>query len=93
MNRTSLTTTAVCAALLLAPAVSQAQLPRDPVERARVVSQIMEMNARQLTLFDRQGRPVTTVGTRDLYNQPVFSPDTTRMAVVRADHRDVAPVC
>ena len=85
MNRTSLTTTALCAALLLAPAVSQAQLPRDPVERARVVSQIMEMNARQLTLFDRQGRPVTTVGTRDLYNQPVFSPDATRMAVVRAD--------
>ena len=30
MNRTSLTTTALCAALLLAPAVSQAQLPRDP---------------------------------------------------------------
>jgi Tol biopolymer transport system component len=50
-----------------------------------VVAQIMEMNARQLTLFDRQGRPVTTVGTRDLYNQPVFSPDATRMAVVRPD--------
>jgi Tol biopolymer transport system component len=45
----------------------------------------MEMNARQLTLFDRQGKPVTTVGTRDLYNQPVFSPDATRMAVVRPD--------
>ena len=45
----------------------------------------METNARQLTLFDRQGRQVTTVGTRDLYNQPVFSPDATRMAVVRAD--------
>jgi Tol biopolymer transport system component len=85
MKRTSLTATALCAALLLAPAASQAQLPRDPVERARVISQIMEMNARQLTVFDRQGRPVTTVGTRDLYNQPVFSPDATRMAVVRAD--------
>jgi Tol biopolymer transport system component len=85
MKRTSLTATALCAALLLAPVASQAQLPRDPVERARVVSQIMEMNARQLTVFDRQGRPVTTVGTRDLYNQPVFSPDATRMAVVRPD--------
>jgi Tol biopolymer transport system component len=73
------------AALFLAPVVSHAQLPRDPAERARVVAQIMEMNARQLTLFDRQGRPVTTVGTRDLYNQPVFSPDATRMAVVRPD--------
>src|SRR5262245_43317714 len=85
MNRTSLTSTALFAAMLLAPATSQAQLPRDPVERARVVSQIMEMNARQLTLFDREGKPVTTVGTRDLYNQPVFSPDATRMAVVRPD--------
>jgi Tol biopolymer transport system component len=76
---------ALGAAVLLAPLTSQAQLPRDPAERARVVAQIMEMNARQLTLFDRQGRPVTTVGTRDLYNQPVFSPDATRMAVVRPD--------
>ncbi len=76
---------ALGAALLLVPVTSQAQLPRDPVERARVVAQIMEMNARQLTLFDRQGRPVTTVGTRDLYNQPVFSPDAARMAVVRPD--------
>jgi len=84
MNRT-LTTAALGAALLLAPVSSHAQLPRDPAERARVVAQIMEMNARQLTLFDRQGKPVTTVGTRDLYNQPVFSPDATRMAVVRPD--------
>jgi Tol biopolymer transport system component len=76
---------ALGAALVLAPVTSQAQLPRDPAERARVVAQIMEMNARQLTVFDRQGRPVTTVGSRDLYNQPVFSPDATRMAVVRPD--------
>src|SRR5262245_32287010 len=85
MKRTSLTLAALSAALLLAPATSQAQLPRDPAERARVVSQIMEMNARQLTLFDRQGRPVTTVGTRDLYNQPVFSPDATRIVVGKND--------
>jgi Tol biopolymer transport system component len=85
MNRTSLTTTVLCSALLLVPSLSKAQLPRDPVERARVVAQIMEANARQLTLFDRQGRQVSTVGTRDLYNQPVFSPDGTRMAVVKPD--------
>jgi Tol biopolymer transport system component len=84
MTRT-LTTALLGATLLLAPVASQAQLPRDPAERARVVAQIMEMNARQLTLFDRQGRPVSTVGTRDLYNQPVFSPDAMRMAVVRPD--------
>ena len=86
MKRTSLTTAAVvCAALLLAPVLSYAQLPRDPTERARVVAQIMEANARILTVFDRQGRQVTTVGTRDLYNQPVFSPDATRVAVVKPD--------
>jgi Tol biopolymer transport system component len=84
MHRT-LTMAALGAALLFVPVSTQAQLPRDPAERARVVAQIMEMNARQLTLFDRQGKPVTTVGTRDLYNQPVFSPDATRMAVVRPD--------
>jgi hypothetical protein len=82
MTRTALTSAALlCVFSLLAPVASQAQLPRDPVERARVVAQIMEANARQLTVFDRQGRQVTTVGTRDLYNQPVFSPDATRMAV------------
>jgi Tol biopolymer transport system component len=85
MNRTLLTSAALGAALLAVPIASDAQLPRDPAERARVVAQIMEMNARQLTVFDRQGRPVSTVGTRDLYNQPVFSPDATRMAVVRPD--------
>jgi Tol biopolymer transport system component len=83
MNRTL--TAALGAALLLAPVASQAQLPRDPAERARVVAQIMEANARQLTLFDRQGRPVSTVGTRDLYNQPVLSPDATRIVVGRND--------
>ena len=84
MHRT-LMMAALSAALLLVPVSADAQLPRDPAERARVVAQIMEMNARQLTLYDREGKPVTTVGTRDLYNQPVFSPDATRMAVVRPD--------
>jgi hypothetical protein len=61
----------IVAAVLLAPVSSEAQLPRDPVERARVISQIMETQARQLTLFDRQGQMVGVVGPRDLYNQPV----------------------
>ena len=45
----------------------------------------MEVNARQLTVFDRQGRQVSVLGPRDIYNQPVFSPDGTRMAVVKPD--------
>src|SRR5262245_58876038 len=73
------------AALLLAPVSSQAQLPRDPVDRARVISQSMEMQSRQLTLFDRQGQLIGVVGPRDLYNQPVISPDAKRMAVIKPD--------
>ena len=42
-------------ALLLSPLASEAQLPKDPVERAKIIAQIFEANARQLTLFDRQG--------------------------------------
>ena len=60
------------AVLLLAPLSSEAQLPRDPVERARIISQIMETQSRQLTLFDRQGQARRRGWTADLYNQPVF---------------------
>jgi Tol biopolymer transport system component len=75
----------VCAALLLIPAPAHGQLPRDPAERARVITEIMETQSRTLTLFDRQGNNVGVVGSRDLYNQPVFSPDMTRMAVIKPD--------
>jgi TolB protein len=86
MNRTSLVASvAALAATLLAPAVAHAQLPRDPAERARLIAQILETQARQLTVFDRQGRNIGVVGPRDLYNQPVFSPDATKMAVIRPD--------
>ena len=86
MNRTSLVAAAaVVAALLLTPSLVHAQLPRDPAERARIIAQILETQARQLTVFDRQGRNVGVVGPRDLYNQPVFSPDATKMAVIRPD--------
>jgi len=86
MKSTSLVTSAaVCAALLLVPTPGEAQLPRDPAERARVIAQVMEANARQLTLFDRQGQTVGVVGPRDLYSQPVFSPDAKRVAVIKPD--------
>ena len=75
----------VSAALLLAVVSAEAQLPRDPAERAKVIAQILQTNARQLTLFDRQGKPVSVVGPRDMYNQPVLSPDAKRLAVIRVD--------
>src|SRR5688572_20264755 len=85
MSAKLLSSILACATILLAPLPSEAQLPRDPVERARVISQIMETQSRQLTLFDRQGQTVGVVGPRDLYNQPVFSPDAKRMAVIKPD--------
>ena len=86
MTRTSLfAAPALAAALLLTPTLVHAQLPRDPAERARIIAQILETQARQLTIFDRRGNSVGVVGPRDLYNQPVFSPDATRMAVIKPD--------
>ena len=62
MKRTSLVTAAVAlTAALMAPARSEAQLPRDPAERAKVIAQILEANARQLTVFDRKGQQVSVV--------------------------------
>jgi Tol biopolymer transport system component len=85
MSAKLLSSIVVGAALLAVPLSSEAQLPRDPVERARIIAQIMETQSRQLTVFDRQGQTVGVVGPRDLYNQPVFSPDAKRMAVVKPD--------
>ena len=69
-------------AVLFTVLSATAQLPRDPEERARAIAQIMQTNARQLTLFDREGKEITAVGDRDLFQQPVFSPDGTRLAFV-----------
>ncbi len=53
--------------------------------RAQNNAQILEANARTLTVFDRQGKVVTTVGPPALYNQPVFSPDGKRLVVSKTD--------
>jgi Tol biopolymer transport system component len=73
------------AALLLGIVPAFGQLPKDPEERAKVIAQIMQANARQLTLYDREGKELNSVGPKDLFNQPVFSPDSKRMAVIRQD--------
>ena len=76
---------AVFAVVLLAALQAVAQLPRDPEERAKAIAQIMQTNSRQLTLFDREGKELAVVGTRDLYQQPVFAPDAKRLAVIKVD--------
>jgi Tol biopolymer transport system component len=70
---------------LLTAAPAQAQLPRDPVERAKVIAQIFEANASQLTLFDRAGKEVARVGPRAMYDRPVLSPDGKRLVVIKGD--------
>src|SRR5262245_34502717 len=76
---------ALSIALLLTSRSAHAQLPTDPVERAKVIAQIFQVNARQLTLFDREGKEVGLIGRRDMYNQPVLSPDAKRVAVAKTD--------
>ena len=73
------------AVVLCAAIQAAAQLPKDPEERAKAIAQIMQTNARQITLFDREGKELSQVGARDLYQQPVFSPDAKRLAVIKVD--------
>jgi Tol biopolymer transport system component len=83
--KTSYRIAAAIAVLLTAAVHVFGQLPKDPEERAKVIAQIMQANARQITLFDREGKELNAVGTRELYQQPVFAPDSTRMAVIKVD--------
>jgi len=85
VHRMRIVAAAVCGALLLAAMPAKAQLPTDPVERAKVIAQIFEANASQLTLFDRTGKEISKIGSRDLYQQPVLSPDNKHVAVIKPD--------
>jgi Tol biopolymer transport system component len=71
--------------LLLTAAYAQAQLPTDPEQRAKIIAQNLQANSSQLTLFDRDGKTLGTIGSKDLQDQPVFSPDGKRLALVRQD--------
>lgn len=81
----------VCAALLAFPRTGSAQAKNEErataaaAARAQNNAQIFEANARTLTVFDRDGKVVSVVGPPALYNQPVFSPDATRLAVSKTD--------
>jgi len=83
-------TAALFGVLLLAPMPGLGQAPApanagDQAARARRIAQQFEAQARVLTVFDRQGKVVATVGERAIYNWPVFSPDRTRLAVIKED--------
>lgn len=53
--------------------------------KARNIAQTVELASRVITIYDRDGKVVKTVGAKGLYQQPVFSPDAKRIAVVEAD--------
>jgi len=79
-------------AVLMAPVPAMAQVPTSAnaddganIARAIRIAQDFEENAQVLTVFDRQGTVVTTVGERAIYQNPVFSPDRTRLAVIKND--------
>ncbi len=80
--------TALAVVFLLAPVRGQGQSEEEKAKaraaaRARGIAQARENNAQVLNLYDRQGKLVATIKERDFYNQPVISPDKTRIAVVR----------
>lgn len=82
----AMVTAMTLSAVLLAPPPGLGQ-PTEG-ERARSASEqrekaLLEARGRQLTVFDRQGHVVHTIGERDMYSQPVFSPDGTRVAVIK----------
>src|SRR5215471_8567248 len=91
-----LTTAAFAAALMLAPTPGLGQSNNDKAKasndekakaaaKAKAIAQQFEANARTLTIYDRQGKVVTTVGQRAIYNTPVFSPDAKRLVAGKVD--------
>jgi Tol biopolymer transport system component len=86
------TAAALATVLLFAPVRSRGQesdadkaKAAKAAAKAKTIARALEENARQLTLFDRQGKTIKTFGERALYNQPSISPDGTRVAVIRQD--------
>ena len=83
-------TAALGAVLLLAPLPGLGQAPAPATAsgqftRAIRDAQQFEERALVLTVFDRQGKVVSTVGERAIYNWPAFSPDRTRLAVIKRE--------
>ncbi len=85
----AITTTAAAAfflVLLQTPGMGQALSAEEKATtRTRNIAQTIELASRVLTIYDRDGKALKTVGPKGLYQQPVFSPDAKRIAVVETD--------
>src|SRR5262245_16694663 len=53
--------------------------------RAALAKATFEAKARTLTIYDRRGKIVRTVGERAVYRWPALSPDGKRLAVAMRD--------
>jgi Tol biopolymer transport system component len=84
-----MTAAVLVVALVLIPASGFGQASNDEkakaAAKAKAIAQNFEANARTLTIYDRKGKVVTTVGPRAIYNTPVFSPDAKRLVVAKVD--------
>src|SRR5215469_54149 len=85
----TMTAAALGAALAMAPTPGFGQSANDEkakaAAKAKAIAQQFENNARTLTIYDRQGRIVTAVGPRAIWNTPVFSPDVKRLVAAKVD--------
>jgi Tol biopolymer transport system component len=75
---------AVLSALLCLPLSLNAQL--DPADRARLLEQAAQNNAREITLFDRGGNVLKVIGPKAIYQSPKPCPDGSKLAVIKNDN-------
>ena len=88
MNAFYKTVASVIAIVWASSVAAQGAAPLSDEAKARRAidnARNFEQNARTLTLFDRQGKRLNTVGTRALYGNPVFSRDGTKLAYNKRD--------
>jgi Tol biopolymer transport system component len=88
MNAFYKTVASVIAIVWASSVAAQGAAPLSDEAKARRAidnARNFEQNARTLTVFDRQGKRLNTVGTRGLYGNPVFSRDGTKLAYNKRD--------
>jgi len=88
MNAFYKTVASVIAIVWASSVAAQGAAPLSDEAKARRAidnARNFEQNARTLTVFDRQGKRLNTVGTRALYGNPVFSRDGTKLAYNKRD--------
>ena len=81
---------ALAAMLMLAPLPGLGQSEQEKAKaraaaKSKAIAQALENNSLILNVYDRQGKVVGTVGERGLFGGPVWSPDRTRVALIKPD--------